>query len=114
VDSFARQHENEGFFWQKPRFRIERKFSCETVLSGKRVNDEGVRYGVAGFLGSHLADAMLAEGHQVVGVDNLIGGELDNVPSKVDFHQFDCRAATSIIIAPRRRTKAYWFSRLTS
>src|SRR5439155_6792270 len=46
--------------------------------------------GVAGFLGSHLADAMLAEGHQVVGVDNLIGGELDNVPSKVDFHQFDC------------------------
>ena len=46
--------------------------------------------GVAGFLGSHLADAMIAEGHQVVGVDNLIGGELDNVPSKVDFHQFDC------------------------
>src|SRR5271154_557946 len=46
--------------------------------------------GVAGFLGSHLADAMIAEGHHVVGVDNLIGGELDNVPSKVDFHQFDC------------------------
>ena len=46
--------------------------------------------GVAGFLGSHLADAMIAEGHNVVGVDNLIGGELDNVPSKVDFHQFDC------------------------
>jgi UDP-glucose 4-epimerase len=46
--------------------------------------------GVAGFLGSHLADAMIADGHQVVGVDNLIGGELDNVPSKVDFHQFDC------------------------
>src|SRR6202142_767308 len=46
--------------------------------------------GVAGFLGSHLADAMIAEGHHVVGVDNLIGGELANVPSKVDFHQFDC------------------------
>ena len=46
--------------------------------------------GVAGFLGSHLADAMIAEGHQVIGVDNLIGGELDNVPSKVIFHQFDC------------------------
>src|ERR1700722_3110166 len=28
---FGRQHENEGFFWQKPRFRIEREFSCETV-----------------------------------------------------------------------------------
>jgi UDP-glucose 4-epimerase len=46
--------------------------------------------GVAGFLGSHLADAMIAEGHRVIGVDNLTGGELDNVPSKVIFHQFDC------------------------
>jgi hypothetical protein len=27
--------------------------------------------GVAGFLGSHLADAMLADGHTVVGIDNL-------------------------------------------
>src|SRR5260221_3125550 len=46
--------------------------------------------GVAGFLGSHLADAMLADGHVVVGIDNMIGGELDNVPSKVEFHQVDC------------------------
>jgi UDP-glucose 4-epimerase len=46
--------------------------------------------GVAGFLGSHLADAMLAEGHSVVGIDNLIGGELDNVPEAVQFHQIDC------------------------
>lgn len=46
--------------------------------------------GVAGFLGSHLADSMLKVGHRVVGVDNLIGGELDNVPSAVDFHQVDC------------------------
>src|SRR5580692_10589519 len=46
--------------------------------------------GVAGFLGSHLADAMLEEGHAVIGIDNLIGGELDNVPSNVEFHQIDC------------------------
>ena len=46
--------------------------------------------GVAGFLGSHLADAMLKEGHAVIGIDNLIGGELDNVPSNVEFHQIDC------------------------
>lgn len=46
--------------------------------------------GVAGFLGSHLADAFLADGHQVVGVDNMIGGYLDNVPEGVDFHQYDC------------------------
>lgn len=46
--------------------------------------------GVAGFLGSHLADAMLADGHKVAGIDNLIGGELDNVPVAVDFHMVDC------------------------
>jgi len=33
---------------------------------------------------------MLAEGHEVSGCDNLIGGYIDNVPDKVDFHQVDC------------------------
>lgn len=46
--------------------------------------------GIAGFLGSHLADAMLAEGHEVIGNDTLIGGYLDNVPEGVEFHQVDC------------------------
>lgn len=46
--------------------------------------------GVAGFLGSHLAEAFLAEGHEVIGIDNMIGGYLDNVPSAVEFHQVDC------------------------
>jgi dTDP-glucose 4,6-dehydratase len=35
--------------------------------------------GGAGFLGSHLADRMLAEGHSVVVLDNLITGNLDNI-----------------------------------
>lgn len=47
--------------------------------------------GIAGFLGSHLADAMLAEGHEVIGCDNLIGGYLDNVPDGADFFQVDCK-----------------------
>jgi UDP-glucose 4-epimerase len=46
--------------------------------------------GVAGFLGSHLADRMLALGHKVAGNDILIGGYIDNVDSRVDFHQIDC------------------------
>lgn len=46
--------------------------------------------GVAGFLGSHLADAFLEQGHPVSGCDNLIGGYLDNVPQGVDFHRVDC------------------------
>ena len=52
--------------------------------------------GVAGFLGSHLADAMLADGHQVVGIDNMLGGELENVPASVDFHQIDCNDFSAI------------------
>ena len=35
--------------------------------------------GGAGFLGSHLCDALLAEGHEVVCVDNLITGREENV-----------------------------------
>jgi dTDP-glucose 4,6-dehydratase len=35
--------------------------------------------GAAGFLGSHLCDRFLAEGHQVVGVDNFITGRPDNL-----------------------------------
>ena len=35
--------------------------------------------GVAGFLGSHLADRLLGEGHTVLGVDNLSTGTLENI-----------------------------------
>ena len=35
--------------------------------------------GAAGFLGSHLSDRFLADGHEVVGVDNLITGDTVNV-----------------------------------
>lgn len=46
--------------------------------------------GVAGFLGSHLADALLAQGHEVSGCDNMEGGYLDNVPDGVRFLPVDC------------------------
>lgn len=35
--------------------------------------------GAAGFLGSHLCDRFIAEGHTVVGMDNLITGSMDNI-----------------------------------
>ena len=35
--------------------------------------------GAAGFLGSHLCDRFLAEGHQVIGMDNLLTGSIDNI-----------------------------------
>ena len=35
--------------------------------------------GGAGFLGSHLCDALLAEGHSVVCADNLLTGRMENI-----------------------------------
>lgn len=46
--------------------------------------------GIAGFLGSHLADRIIALGHTVAGNDTLIGGYLDNVSPLVEFYQIDC------------------------
>src|SRR5207244_11485705 len=35
--------------------------------------------GGAGFLGSHLTDRLLAEGHRVIAIDNLITGNVANI-----------------------------------
>ena len=46
--------------------------------------------GVAGFLGSHLAEKLSQLNYKVVGVDNMSGGYEDNVPKNVEFFNFDC------------------------
>jgi len=46
--------------------------------------------GVAGFLGSHLAEKLTDIGHQVIGVDNMTGGYKDNVPNNIKFFKLDC------------------------
>lgn len=45
--------------------------------------------GVAGFMGSHLADEFANRGYEVSGIDNLIGGYEDNIPDRVSFHYAD-------------------------
>ena len=46
--------------------------------------------GVAGFLGSHLAEKLANMGHEVVGIDSLIGGYEDNIPKNIKFLKIDC------------------------
>jgi dTDP-glucose 4,6-dehydratase len=58
--------------------------------------------GVAGFLGSHLADRFIADGHDVVGMDNFITGRPENIAhlagnARFTFHQMD---VTNFIFVP--------------
>jgi UDP-glucose 4-epimerase len=46
--------------------------------------------GAAGFIGSTTAEVLLAGGHDVVGLDSLISGTAENVPSKATFVEGDC------------------------
>ena len=41
--------------------------------------------GGAGFIGSHVADALLSAGHDVVVLDDLSGGYAENVPQATKF-----------------------------
>ena len=44
--------------------------------------------GAAGFLGSHLCDRFIAEGFEVLGMDNLITGNMENLEHLVGHPQF--------------------------
>ncbi len=57
--------------------------------------------GAAGFLGSHLCDRFVADGHEVVGMDNLITGNMDNLSHlqsepRFSFHEHDVTTEISI------------------
>jgi UDP-glucose 4-epimerase len=45
--------------------------------------------GGAGFIGSHVVDAYLAAGHEVLVVDNLCTGKRENLNPKARFHELD-------------------------
>jgi dTDP-glucose 4,6-dehydratase len=55
--------------------------------------------GAAGFIGSHLCDRLLADGHTVVGLDNLITGSRHNLAhlqGRPDFRFIDCDVTEKI------------------
>ncbi|WP_010250450.1 UDP-glucuronic acid decarboxylase family protein [Myroides injenensis] len=45
--------------------------------------------GAAGFLGSHLCDRFIAEGYHVIGMDNLITGDLKNIEHLFHLERFE-------------------------
>lgn len=64
--------------------------------------------GGAGFIGSHLADALLAQGHRVLAIDNLSTGRLDNIRQLLNhpnFH-FACASITYEVVLDRMASQA--------
>ena len=63
--------------------------------------------GVAGFIGAAVAKALLAQGHNVVGVDNLSTGFQENIPAGVEFFEAQCQdAALYATRLPKRNYNA--------
>jgi dTDP-glucose 4,6-dehydratase len=68
--------------------------------------------GGAGFLGSHLSDRLLAEGHRVVAIDNLITGNIANIEhlaGNVDF-KFIHHDVTDFIYLPGKVDYVWHFA----
>ena len=54
--------------------------------------------GGAGFIGSHLADRLLAEGWDVHVVDDLSNGHRHNVPADASFHELDVSDVNALLV----------------
>jgi UDP-glucose 4-epimerase len=55
--------------------------------------------GGAGFIGSHVAEALAAAGHEVLALDDLSAGDRANVPAGVRFEQVDIRDRAALLRA---------------
>lgn len=53
--------------------------------------------GGAGFIGSHIVDALVARGDEVRVIDNLSGGERERINPKAIFHEKDIRDFDAIV-----------------
>jgi UDP-glucose 4-epimerase len=73
---------DEGHEGRSPHVALIEAFGMKILVTGG-----------AGFIGSHIVDAYLAEGHDVCVVDDLSSGFRRNVPEGVRFHEIDIRSA---------------------
>ena len=53
------------------------------------VNKKILITGVAGFIGSKIASKFANSGYEVIGIDDLSGGKINNVPKNIKFIKMD-------------------------
>src|SRR3954452_8557045 len=68
-----------GLFDCQARSRSQRSQPYERCVATGGLHMKVLLAGAAGFVGSHLAERMIADGHHVIGVDNFITGHEDNL-----------------------------------
>lgn len=52
--------------------------------------------GGAGFIGSHITDALIKDGHEVIIIDNLVNGKKENINKEAKFYKLDIRDEADI------------------
>src|SRR5207248_458617 len=72
--------------------RVTAALACPSTLNSQPstgvIMPRALVTGGAGFLGSHLCDRLLAEGCEVVAMDNLITGSMDNIAHLIGERRF--------------------------
>ncbi len=74
-------------------------------LKGEQAENSVAHYlitGVAGFIGSHLTDALVERGETVRGLDNFSTGRIENLAAlrhRIDLHEIDLRDARAVAAA---------------
>jgi dTDP-glucose 4,6-dehydratase len=82
-------------------------------MTAKKSKPVSVVTGGAGFLGSHLVDRLLTEGHRVIAIDNLITGNMANIghlAGNSDFHFIKHNVSNFIFLPEARLDYVFHFA----
>ncbi|MGB5660166.1 MAG: NAD-dependent epimerase/dehydratase family protein, partial [Thermoanaerobaculia bacterium] len=64
--------------------------------------------GGAGFIGSHIVDGLIEQGHRVLVLDDLSTGRAENVSAAAELHQLDIRSAEAADLIARENVAAIY------